>query len=144
MDSCSYLGHLIGNGEVRPEESKVQAMECFPTPVTKKQIRAFLGLTGYSRKFIPGYAEIAAPLVDLTKKSASNKVEWTDDCNEAFTKLKRILCSEPILKNPSESLYFRLMLLHERGIGAVLTQCDDLGQKHPIAYFICKILPRAN
>ena len=53
MNHCSYLGHIVGNGEVRQEESKLQAVRDFPTPTTKKRVRAFLGLTGYYRKFIP-------------------------------------------------------------------------------------------
>ena len=91
---------MVGNGEVRPEKSKLQAVEDFQTPASKKQVRAFLGLTGYYRKFIPGYAEVAAPLTDLTKKNTPNKVQWTDDCEKAVCTLKSILCSEPILKSP--------------------------------------------
>ena len=72
MGSCSYLGHIVGNGQVRPEEMKLQAVREFPTPTTKKRVQAFLGLTGYYRKFIPDYAEITAPLTDLTKKNAPN------------------------------------------------------------------------
>ena len=53
MDSCSYLGHVVGNGQVRPEETKLHAVREFPTPTTKKRVRAFLGLTGYYRKFMP-------------------------------------------------------------------------------------------
>ena len=62
MDCCMYLGHVVGNGEVRPETSKIQAVLDFPTPATKKQVRAFLGLTGYYRKFIASYAELAAAI----------------------------------------------------------------------------------
>ena len=68
MERCSYLGHVIGNGEVRPEEAKTQAVSNFPTPTTKKRVRALLGLTGYYRKFLPDCADIAAPLTDLTNR----------------------------------------------------------------------------
>ena len=56
MHSCTYLGHIIGNGEVKPETAKIEAVRTFPQPTTKKQVRAFLGLTGCYRKFIPGFA----------------------------------------------------------------------------------------
>ena len=72
MSTCSYLGHVVGNGEVRPEGSKCRAVEALQLPVAKKQVRAFLELTGYYRKFSPNYAMIAAPLTDLTRKSAAN------------------------------------------------------------------------
>ena len=77
MSQCTYLGHVVGNGEVRPEQSKVKAVEDFPIPKTKKQVRAFLGLTGYYRKFIKNYAEKATALTDLTRKNAPNNVLWT-------------------------------------------------------------------
>lgn len=96
-----YLGHVVGNGEVRPEQSKLQAVEQFPVPSTKKQVRTFLGLTGYYRKFIPDYANVAAPLTDLTKKSAPNRVAWSADCGSSFDQLKKALCSFPVLKSPN-------------------------------------------
>ena len=84
MQRCVYLGHVVGGGTVKPEFSRVEALKSFPTPQTKKHVRAFLGLTGYYRRFIPDFASIAAPLTDLTKKQASNIVTWTKPCDEAF------------------------------------------------------------
>ena len=73
MSTCAYLGHIVGNNEVRPGKLKVQAVETFPVPTSKSQVRAFLGLTGYYRKFIPHYAHTAAVLRALTRKDAPNK-----------------------------------------------------------------------
>lgn len=92
MHPCSYLGH-VGNREVCPEKTKVQAVKDFSTPVTKRHVRAFLGLTGYYRKFIPDYANIAAPINDLTKKTAPNRVKWTEECERSLTTLKARLCT---------------------------------------------------
>ena len=118
-------------------------MEDFQTAASKKQVRAFLGLTGYYRKFIPGYAEVAAPLTDLTKKNTPNKVQWTDDCEKALCMLKSILCSEPIVKSPDFEREFILQTdASERGIGAVLSQYDDAGLEHPVAFYSRKLLPR--
>ena len=69
---CVYLGHTVGNGSVEPELTKLQAVKTFPLPETKRQVRGFLGLTGYYRRFIPDYSSRAAPLTDLTRKSAPN------------------------------------------------------------------------
>lgn len=71
----NYVGHIVGNEKVYPGKNKVQAAENFPLPRTKKQIRAFLGLTGYYRHFILNYASIAMPLTDLMKKVAPNQLE---------------------------------------------------------------------
>lgn len=77
MGHCSYLGHIVGGGAVRPEVGKIEAVQKTSTPQTKKQVRAFLGLAGYYRRFIPDYATIAAPLSDLTRKSSPAQVSWT-------------------------------------------------------------------
>ncbi len=81
MRECVYLGHVVGNGCVRPEASKLEAVNLFFVPRTKKQVRSFLGLSGYYR---PNYASIAAPPSDLTRKSLPKEVKWTEKCQEAF------------------------------------------------------------
>ena len=93
MRQCIYLGHVVGNGCVQPEASKVEAVRDFPRPTTKKQVRVFLGLSGYYRRFIPRYPSISTPLTDLTKKNLPFKVQWTRQCEEAFIKLKQCLCT---------------------------------------------------
>ena len=75
--TCTYLGHVVGNGVVCTEPIKLQAVADFPRPHTKTHVRKFLGLTGYYRRFIPNYATLAAPLTDLTRKSAPTQVQWT-------------------------------------------------------------------
>ena len=97
--SYTYLGHVVGSGVVSPEPSKMQAVLTFPIPATKTHVRAFLGLTGYYRCFIPNFASLAAPLTDLTKKSAPMQVQWDDQCN-VFEDLKSLLCSSPMLQSP--------------------------------------------
>ena len=88
MQSCTYLGHIVGNRQVKPESVKLDAVRTFPQPTSKKQVRAFLGLTGCYRKFIPELATTAAPLTDLMRQNSPNRVVWMDDCALAFDKLK--------------------------------------------------------
>jgi hypothetical protein len=143
MEKCTYLGHVVGGGNVYPEHSKIEAVSSFPTPVMKKQVRTFLGMTGYYRKFIPDYATTAAPLTDLIRKNCPNRVEWTPLCEVAFAQLKAHLCSSPVLKGPDFDKQFILQTdASDRGIGAVLSQLDDEGNDHPVAYFSRKLLPR--
>ena len=78
----------------------VEAVQTFPTPGTKTDVRAFLGLMGCYRKFIPGYVTISSVLSYLTRKSAPNRVVWTPQCERAFVELKKLLCSAPVLKAP--------------------------------------------
>ena len=126
MKTCTYLGHIMGNGVVKPETSKIGAVESFAIPQTKRQVRAFLGPTGYYRKFIPNYAELAARLTDLTKKNAPNSVNWTQSCQTAFEQLKQLLCSSPVLSSPDFTRWFILQ-----------TDTSDIERAHfKYAFFI--------
>ena len=94
----------------------------------KKQVCAFLGLTGYYRRFIPKYAETAAPPANLTRKDAPNRVKWNSECDKAFSKLKETLCSSIVLRSPDFNQPFILQTdASNRGVGAVLSQCDADG-----------------
>ena len=139
MSKCVYLGHIVGNGMVQPERSKLQGVESFSIPTTKKQVHCFFGLTGYYRKFIPDYASIAAPLTDLTKKAAPNQVVWNQNCEASFQKLKELLAG-PLFYGVQD---FALQTdASDVGIGAVLSQLDDQDTDHLVAYFSRKLLLR--
>lgn len=75
QEKVHYLGHVVGGEEVQPELREVRAVQEYPTPTTKKDVRAFLGLVGYYQRFIPQFASIAAPLTDLTRKIKSQVVD---------------------------------------------------------------------
>ena len=145
MTQCVYLGHVVGNGVVRPEQSKVEAVMSFPIPQTKKQVRAFLGVTGYYRKFIPNFATIAAPLTDLIRKNRPNQVVWTPaySKSKSFEELKKHLCSDPVLRSPDFNRPFILQTdASNRGVVAVLSQINAEREEHPVAYFSRKLLER--
>ena len=109
----------------------------------KTEVRAFLGMTGYYRRFIANYTEITSTLTDLVKKSAPNKVLWSDECNSAFTTLKKLLCSSPVLSSPDFSREFILQTdASDRAVGAVLSQVNKIGEEHPVGYFSRKLLSR--
>ncbi|XP_042035405.1 uncharacterized mitochondrial protein AtMg00860-like [Salvia splendens] len=79
--TVDYLGHLISDGLLKADPTKIEAMTAWPQPKTVKQLRGFLGLTGYYRRFIAGYAMIAAPLTELLKKDG---FEWTPRPGQVF------------------------------------------------------------
>ncbi|XP_078581557.1 uncharacterized protein LOC144864980 [Branchiostoma floridae x Branchiostoma japonicum] len=143
MTRMPLLGHVVGGGQIRPDEEKVRAVKEFPRPETKSDVRTFLGLTGYYRRFVPGYATIATPLTDLTKKRQPQAVLWSEECERAFQVLKSHLCQEPVLKSPNFEETFILQTdASESGIGAVLTQISGNDEEHPVVYVSRKLLPR--
>ena len=137
----TYLGHLIGQGGVRPEQSKIRAIQEMQRPQTKKQVRSFLGMVGYYRRFLPHFATKAEPLTALTKKGLPEKVAWTETTERAFKILKKDLVQSVKLKNPDFSQTFLLQTdASNVGIGAVLSQGSPNDQ--PIAYYSRKLLDR--
>ncbi|XP_054785909.1 uncharacterized mitochondrial protein AtMg00860-like [Prosopis cineraria] len=98
-----YLGHLIGGGQVRTDPKKVQAVAEWPEPTNIKQLRAFLGLAGYYRRFVKSYGILAKPLTLLLKK---NEFKWSRVAATAFTKLKEVFISAPVLTLPDFSKQF--------------------------------------
>ena len=95
----TFLGHVVGQGQVKPVEAKVKAISDFPTHTCKRQMRRFLGMAGYYRKFCDNFSVIAEPLTNLLSKRT--KFIWTNDCQKAFDILKAILKNEPVLLAPN-------------------------------------------
>ena len=91
-----YLGHLISPEGISLLPNKLDSIRHMPVPNSAKEIKQFLGLTGYYRKFVPRFADISRPLTTLMKKDA--KFEWTSACQQSFELLKEALCGEPVLK----------------------------------------------
>lgn len=127
-----YLGHLITEFGVKPDEKKVCAVTDFPIPRTQKDIKSFLGLTGYYRRFIKNFSALTQPLTKLLRKNV--EFNWTSIQQQSFENLKSILCSEPILQYPDFTKPFVLTTdASNYAIGSILSQGkvpDDL----PIAY----------
>ena len=134
----TYLGHRVGQGKVIPKQSNVDAVLSFPVPKTKRNVRQFLGVSGYYRRFVPKYAEIASPLTNLLKNK--NTFKWDSLCQDSFDKLKSILSSYPVLRSPDFSKEFKLRVdASDTGIGAVLMQSGEEGVDHPLSYFSRKL-----
>ena len=132
--TVTFLGHLVGQGQVKPLEAKVNAISEFPVPKCKRQLMRFLGMAGYYRKFCKNFSGIAEPLTNLLKKST--KFKWNDKCQDAFDRLKAILKSAPVLLAPDFDKCFKLAVdASDVGIGAVLLQEDNDGIDHPVCYF---------
>ena len=135
-----YLGHLVSGEGIEPLPEKLEAVRKMPPPTTPKEIRQFLGLVGYYRKFVPKFADIARPLTNLTKLDVP--YDWTNRCQEAFEFLKQMLLKEPILKYPDPSKPYTLFTDASKFAWAcVLTQeyeheFDGKKRKilHPITY----------
>ena len=139
---CEFLGHLVGGGMVSPAALKVEAVRQFSQPKTKTQVRQFLGLTGYYRKFVVDYAMHSYNLTEATKKSAPEKVVWTTALESEFCHLKNILCAVPSLTLPTADDEFLLQTdASGVGLGAVLSVVRNK-EEFPVAFFSRKLQPR--
>ena len=131
---CEFLGHIVGEGRVSPAELKVQAVREFCQPQTKKQIRQFLGLIGYYRKFVQNYAEHSYHLTEATKKNAHDRALFSDDMHIEFCYLKDVLCKLPL----SSDNFVLQTDASGVGIGAVLGVIRE-EVEWPVTYYSRKL-----
>lgn len=137
MRSIKYLGHIVGHGQIKPDPGRVQSIVNFPQPKTVRQLRRFIGMIGWYRRYIHNHASVSAPLSDLTKKS--DKFVWTPQAQEAFESLKVSLTTAPVLTHPDFSKHFFVQCdASIVGVGGVLFQIIN-GEEHPIAFMSKKL-----
>lgn len=128
----TYLGHLITDEGVKPEPNKIECVKNFPIPKNTKEVKSFLGLSGYYRRFIQNYGQVAKPLTMLLKKDIP--YQWSDQCQHAFETLKGLLTQAPILQYPDFNQTFNLTCdASNYAIGCVLSQ-GPIGKDLPIAF----------
>jgi hypothetical protein len=139
-----YLGIVIKHGEIHMEQVKVDKVKTWKSPTTVREVRKFLGFTGYYRYFIQNYSSIARPLHQLTHKGV--KWHWETEHQRAFEQLRDIMCTKPVLRQPN---YDKTFFVHtdasSYGAGAVLMQEHENGDKkprqHPLAYYSATFTP---
>lgn len=124
-----FLGHIITPEGIRPNPKKIESIKNFPLPKTTKEIKSFLGLLGFYRKFIPNFAKITKPLTQRLKKDA--KIDFSQDYLDCFETCKNLLCNEPVLAYPDFHKTFTLTCdASNFAIGSILSQ-----DGHPISYY---------
>ena len=139
QEQCTFLGHTVNADGTTCEKQKVEAVQSWPEPRNVTEVRSFLGTCSYYRKFIPNFAEIAAPLTNLTRKF--QKFEWSSSCQKAFDTLKKSLTTAPILSYPSSEGQFILDTdASGTAIGAVLSQVQ--GGEEKVLSYASAILPK--
>ena len=134
-----YLGHAVGNGQMKPLERMTEKIKSVDRPTTKKQVRSFLGLVGFYRRFVPQFAETALPLTDLTKGGKREPIHWDERCEKAFQRLKELMSCQPVCCLPDFQKAFVLRTdASDVGIGAVLLQDQGFGLQ-PVGYVSKKL-----
>ena len=127
-----FLGHVVTPQGIATDPDKIQLVTEWPTPRNLKEVRSFVGLCSYYRRYVKDFARVAAPLHALTRKGV--RLEWTNGCAGAFEKLKVCLTTAPVLALPTDDDQYLLDTdASDVGLGAVLSKITDDGEK-PIAY----------
>ena len=112
----------------------MRAINEFPAPTTRRELRRFLGMTGYYRTFCRNFSEVVHPLTSLT--SPKMPFKWTPECQRAFENVKALLCHAPVLAAPDFGKPFRVEVdASAVGAGAVLLQDDPNAVEHPVSFF---------
>ncbi|GJY48218.1 putative nucleotidyltransferase, ribonuclease H [Tanacetum coccineum] len=121
LQEVHFLGHVVNQNGIHVDPSKIEAVKNWKAPTTPSEIRSFLGLAGYYRRFIANFSKIAKPLTSLTQKN--KKYEWGVEQEEAFQTLKDNLCNAPILSLPDGVEDFVVYCdASNQGLGCVLMQ----------------------
>ena len=140
QQQVQFLGHVVTKDGIATDVKKVEAVQNWPVPKTVKEVRSFLGLCSYYRKFVKSFATIAKPLHQLSEKA--QKFVWDQPCQDAFVRLKHLLTEAPILTYPDPNVEFILDTdASGTGIGAVLSQVQE-GTERVIAYY-SRVLSKA-
>ena len=134
------MGHIVSKNGIEVDKAKVELISNLPTPKCVRDIRSFLGHAGFYKRFIKYFSAIARPLCTFLAKDAP--FTWSQACDIAFTKLKNMLVSPPIMRSPNRDLPFEIMCdTSDYAIGAVLGQRED--KKAFVIYYASKTLDSA-
>ncbi len=135
-----FLGHIWTRDGIKPDSTKVEVMQNFPAPTSVTEVRRWLGLSGYYRRFVKDYSKLAHPLTELTKKDVP--FEWTPGAQEAMDKIKTALLEQAVLYYPRLDREFVLNTdASKHSISSILSQKDDEGVLRPVAFFSMKLSP---
>ncbi|XP_047320621.1 uncharacterized mitochondrial protein AtMg00860-like [Impatiens glandulifera] len=133
LTQIAFLGHIISTKGIEVDPSKVEAVKEWATPKTMTEVRSFIGLTGYYRRFIKGFSKISLHLTILTRKDL--KFIWSEKCEASFNEFKRCLITATVLNIPSEVCNFVVCTdASKSGLGAVLMQKGNV-----VAYALRKL-----
>ncbi|GKB22812.1 putative nucleotidyltransferase, ribonuclease H [Tanacetum coccineum] len=125
LSNVQFLGHVIDSEGIHVDPDKIESIKDWASPKTPTEIRQFLGLAGYYRRFIEGFSKIAKPMTKMTQENM--KFDWSEKAEAAFQLLKQILCSAPILSLPEGSENFMVYCdASRKGLGAVLMQREKV------------------
>ena len=136
----NFLGYELSSEGIRPQERLTEAINSFKRPECRKEVRRFIGLTGFYRSFIKNFSEISAPLSRLTSDNVP--FTWDKNCENSFLALKTSLLTKPVLLFPRPGEKFFLEVDgSECAVGGVLSQYGSDGQLHPVAFFSSTLTP---
>ena len=138
LAEMKFLGFIIDARGIRVDPEKVECIAKFPRPTSVREIRRFIGMAGYYRRFVPNFSELSAPMTNLISKKG--KLQWSLEAEHSFKEIKRRLMSAPILVTPKWNEMFTIHTdASDYATGAMLTQGEGEDER-PIAYMSRKMI----
>lgn len=136
LPSLKYLGFVVDREGLRTNPEKVEAMINYPSPKTATEIKRFVGLCSWYRRFIPHFSSITAPITALLKgRRKSQRIQWSEAAEESFLRIKQALVSAPVLAAPNFDKPFTIQCdASDVGLGCVLSQLDSESREVPVAF----------
>ena len=139
QDKIEYLGLIVGQGYLHMDPKKIKTVKEWPIPLSKRDLKSFLGFCNFYRRFIKDFSKIARPLHDMLKRDVS--FFWGDEAQVSFDKLIDVICSEPILMIPRDNAPYRVEAdASDHALGGVLSQYVD-DKWRPVAFMSKSLNP---
>ena len=133
LEEVKLLGYIVSKDGITSDPEKVAAIRDMAPPTTIRGVRSFIGMVGYYRQLVPHFADIAVPLIKLTKQYA--RFRWDEECQKSWEKLRDALMSDSILAYPQlNKPYFLYTDASKHCVGSILCQRQDDGSERPVQY----------
>ena len=142
VTKTKFLGLIVSKDGISMDPEKIKVIQEWETPRNLTEVQSFVGFCNFYRRFIKDFSKILRPMIELSKKELKSQFQWSTKCQDAFNTLKGLVTTAPVLAHFDHSKTSYVEVDSSDYVhGGVLSQKDDQGILHPVAYFSRKLSP---